>query len=100
MSTLQSTYQQSAIRTRIALVVVIAGAVTALAIALILSNSGSSPSASSAYPSQTNLQRQLESVNGARYGVESQQPSSTDALTPQQQLEAVAGARSGLAPRR
>jgi hypothetical protein len=66
MSTLSHTYQHTAIRTRLALVVVIAGAFAVLAIALISSNAGNSGSISSA-PAQGTPQEQLQAVAGARY---------------------------------
>jgi hypothetical protein len=84
MSTLSHTYQHTAIRTRLALVVTIAGAFAVLAIALISSNAGNSAS--------------IQSVAGPRYRVENTQPSATDSQTPQQQLESVAGPRYGLTP--
>jgi hypothetical protein len=96
MSTIQSTYQHTAIRTRVALLIVIAGAVAALAVALIPSNSANTSSASSPSLSRTQAQQQLDAVNGARFRVENQRPSALDHQTPQQQLQSVAGARFGL----
>jgi hypothetical protein len=99
MSTLSHTYQHTAIRTRLALVVMIAGAFAVLAIALISSSAGNPGSISSA-ASRGTPQEQLQSVAGPRYRVESTQPSATHSRTPQQQLESVAGPRYGLTPQR
>jgi hypothetical protein len=90
MSTLQHTLQP-AFRNRLALMVVLAGAIAALTVALIISNGGSNSVGASAHPSQATIQRQLESVAGARYGVV--RPTATQHVTPQQQLQAVAAAR-------
>jgi hypothetical protein len=93
MSTLQHTLQP-AFRSRLALMIVLAGTLAALTVALIVATSGSSSPAPAAHASQSTLHRQLESVNGARYGA---QPGSVaQRLTPQQQLEGVAGARYGI----
>jgi hypothetical protein len=104
MSTLQHT-SQPAIRTRLALVVVIAGAVAVLVIALLVANSGgleslSAPSGAPPHLSQAQIERQLEAVSGPRYGVvrpatssPSPAPAQAQASNPQEQLQAVAGAR-------
>jgi hypothetical protein len=102
MSTLQHTYNNSNLRTRMALAVVLAGAIAALTVALISSNRGSAdslslPSGSSGQPSQAQAERQLEAVAGPRYGVVRAQPAApavrTPKESPQRQLEAVAGPR-------
>jgi hypothetical protein len=103
MSTLQHTYNNSNLRTRMVLAVVLAGAIAALMVALISSNGGSAdslslPSGSSGQPSQAQAERQLEAVAGPRYGVvraQSAAPAvrSTPKESPQRQLEAVAGPR-------
>ena len=91
MSTLQHTLQP-AFRSRVALVVIAAAALAALTVTLIIAASNSTSSAPAAHPSQATLQRQLESVSGARYGI--QRPGTVvHRLTPQQQLQAVANAR-------
>jgi hypothetical protein len=107
MSTLQHTYTNSSLRTRtrMALAVVVAGAIAAaLMVALISSNRGSAdplsvPSASSGQPGQAQVERQLEAVAGPRYGVVRAQPAApavrTPKESPQRQLEAVAGPRYG-----
>jgi hypothetical protein len=91
MSTLQHTLQP-ALRNRVTLMVLFAGALAALTIALIVS-SGSSitgHAASDPAPSQAQIERQLESVAGARYGLA--RPAES-AVKPERQLQAVAGAR-------
>jgi hypothetical protein len=97
MSTLQHTLQP-ALRNRLTLIVLLAGAAAALTIALIVS-SGSSVSSSipsGAHTSQAQIQRQLESVAGARYGTQRPGvPAASTTATPQSQLQAVAGARFG-----
>jgi hypothetical protein len=90
MSTLQHTPHHFEVRTRIALIALLAGAAAAVLIAMVISNSGST-SVSVPQPTKAQLQRQLESVNGARFGLN--RPSSIPKLTPQEQLQAVAGAR-------
>jgi hypothetical protein len=89
MSTLQHTLQP-AFRNRLALLVVLAGALAALTVALIVANNSGSVGVQ-AQPSQATIQHQLESVAGARYGV--QRPAVTPQASPQTQLQAVAGAR-------
>jgi hypothetical protein len=101
MSTLQHTYNNSNLRTRMALAVVLAGAMAALMVALISSNRGSAdslslPSRSSGQPSQAQVERQLEAVAGPRYGVRAQPAAPAVGMpkeSPQRQLEAVAGPR-------
>src|SRR3954454_16649803 len=90
MSTLQHTLQP-AFRNRIALLVVIAGTLAALTVALIVAGGNSGSAGVQAQPSQATVQRQLQSVAGARYGV--QRPAVTPQVSPQTQLQAVAGAR-------
>jgi hypothetical protein len=93
MSTLQHT-QQHPVRTRLALVVVLTGAVAALIVALVIASAGGSTSApSQPHPSQATIDRQLEAVSGARYGITRPGAAPTQSATPQRQLEAVAGAR-------
>jgi hypothetical protein len=91
MSTLQHTLQP-AFRNRLALMIVLAGALAALTVALIVSSSSSSSPAAQAQPSKASIQRQLESVSGARYGI-SRPGAVVRHMSPQQQLQAVAGAR-------
>jgi hypothetical protein len=97
MSTLQHTLQP-ALRNRLTLIVLLAGAAAALTIALIVS-SGSSVSSSvpsGAHTSQAQIQRQLESVAGPRYGVQRPgSPVSGATASPERQLQAAAGARYG-----
>lgn len=104
MSTLQHTFNNSNLRTRMVLAVVLAGAIAALMVALFSSNRGSAdplslPSGSSGQPSQAEIERQLEAVAGPRYGygVVRAQPAApavrTPKESPQRQLEAVAGPR-------
>jgi hypothetical protein len=92
MSTLQHTLQP-AFRNRLALMVVLAGALAALTVALIISSGSSSSTAAQAAPSHATIQRELESVSGARYGITRPGTPVAPRLTPQQQLQAVAGAR-------
>jgi hypothetical protein len=89
------THQHSPIRVRVALIVAIAAAVAVLAIVLIGAG-GKSSTASSAAPSQAQLDRQLQSVQSARYKLELPQRDDTTGLTPKQQLQAVAGPRAGV----
>ena len=97
MSTLQHTIQP-AFRNRLALLVIAAAALAALTVTLIIATSGSSRIGSQASP-QANAesqraQRQLESVNGARYGLKA--PVATSGISrvgPDDQLQAVSGAR-------
>jgi hypothetical protein len=102
MSTLQHTYSNSNLRTRMALAVVLAGTITALMVVLISSGGGranplSFPSGSQSAPSQAQIQRQLEAVAGPRYGVVRATPAvpaaNVPSGSPRRQLEAVAGAR-------
>jgi hypothetical protein len=91
MSALQHTLQP-AFRSRVALLVIAAAALAALTVTLIIATNSSAPSAAPAHPSQAAIERQLESVAGARYGI--QRPGAVARhLTPQQQLQAVASAR-------
>jgi hypothetical protein len=91
MSTLQHTLQP-AFRNRLALLVVLAGALAALTVALIVAGSGSSSVSGPAHASQATIERQLQAVSGARYGI--QRPAvATQRVNPQQQLQAAAGAR-------
>ena len=93
MSTLQHTLQP-AFRNRLALVIVLAGAFAALTVALIVSSSNSASIGSPAQLSPAALERQLESVSGARFGVPRPTPSPAAAqASPERQLQAVAGAR-------
>src|SRR3954452_8351048 len=55
-------------RTRLMLAVLFAGAACVLTIALIGASGSSTPSLSTAHPSKAELTRQLDSVNGARFG--------------------------------
>lgn len=92
MSTLSHTSNHHfEVRTRIALIAVVSAAAVALILALVLANSSSSsvPSVTPIKPAQTELQQQLDSVNGARYGLSH----SAASVTPKQQLQAVAGPR-------
>ena len=91
MSTLSHTSNHHfVIRTRIALIAIVSAAAVALIVALVLANSSSSSvPAATPQPTQTELQQQLDSVNGARYGL----THSAASRTPEQQLQAVAGAR-------
>jgi hypothetical protein len=93
MSTLSHTSTHHfEVRTRIALIAVTTAAAVALIVALVLANSSSSaPTVSGPQPTATELQQQLESVNGARYGLTHRATSQS----PRQQLQAVAGARYG-----
>lgn len=103
MSTLQHTPQQAAFRNRLALVVIVAGAIAALTVALIASSNGPSSwlgisRAAQVHPSQAQIQRELAAVSGPRYGLV--RPASgaparteTDSQRSQRQLQAVAGAR-------
>lgn len=90
MTTLQHTSHRPVLHNRIALVALLTGAVAALLVALAIANSGGTGSVSDPHPSQTQLQQQLQSVNGARFGLN--RPSA-QAQTPNQQLQSVAGAR-------
>lgn len=93
MSTLQHTLQP-AFRNRLALVIVLAGALAAVTVALIVSSSNSASIGAPAQPSQVALERQLESVSGARFGVRRPTPSPAAAqASPERQLQAVASAR-------
>lgn len=93
MTTLQHTStHRPVLHNRIALVALLTGAVAALLVALAIANSGGTSSVSDTHPSQTQLQEQLQSVNGARFGLN--RPSA-QAQSPTQQLQAVAGARYG-----
>jgi hypothetical protein len=92
MSTLQHTLQP-AFRSRVALLVIAAAALAALTVTLIIATSSSTPSAPAAHPSQAAIQRQLESVSGARYGIQRPGTVAQPRLTPQQQLQAVASER-------
>jgi hypothetical protein len=97
MSTLQHTLQP-ALRNRLTLIVLLAGAAAALTIALIVSSGSSASSSAPAavHPSQAQIERQLESVAGPRYGVQRPgSPAASTTATPQSQLQAVAGARYG-----
>jgi hypothetical protein len=91
MTTLQHTPHHPVIRNRIALVALLTGAVAALIVALAIANSNGTSSVSNPQPSPAQLHQQLESVNGARYGLA--RPSASPKETPAQQLQAVAGAR-------
>jgi hypothetical protein len=95
MSTLQHVAQPIH-RTRLVLAVLIAGVAAALTIALIASSGSSAPTVSSVPPGKAQLTRQLESVNGARYGTARPTTSVTTTQTPQQQLDALAGERNRL----
>jgi hypothetical protein len=93
MSTLQH-IQQHPVRTRLALVVVVTGAVAALIVALVIARGAGSISApSQPHPSQATIERQLEAVSGARYGITRADAPPAQTATPQQQLARVAGAR-------
>jgi len=92
MSTLQHTLQP-AVRNRVALLVVLAGALAALTVALIVSSGGSDAVVSAPQPSHAAIQRQLESVSGARYGTVRPAAAASQGVSPQGQLEALAGAR-------
>jgi hypothetical protein len=74
MSTLQHTLQP-AFRSRLALFVIAAAALAALTVTLIIATSSSSTGAPAAQPSRAELQRQLEAVSSARYGIQPPQPS-------------------------
>jgi hypothetical protein len=90
MSTLShTTNHHFEIRTRIALIAVVSAAALALVIALVLANGSSSAPVAAPQPSAIELQQQLDSVNGARYGL----THSAATTSPKQQLQAVAGAR-------
>lgn len=91
MSTLQHTLQP-AVRNRVALLVVLAGALAALTVALIVSSGGSDAVVSAPQPTHAAIQRQLESVSGARYGTV-RPATASRGVSPQRQLEALAGAR-------
>jgi hypothetical protein len=95
MSTLQHTLQP-AFRNRLALVIVLAGAIAALTLALIISANGSSSAGLPAISGHGTPAQQLQAVSGPRYGV--QRPtapasSATKSISPQRQLQAVAGPR-------
>jgi hypothetical protein len=63
-------------------------------VALIVSSSNPASIGARAQPSQAALERQLESVSGARLGVQRPTPSPAAAqASPERQLQAVAGAR-------
>lgn len=99
MSTLQHTLQP-ALRNRLALMVLAAAALAAVTVILIVSAGGASSIGSRLTPQPSaesqRAQRQLEQVNGARYG---QQPpaatSGASRVSPEDQLQAVNGARYG-----
>jgi hypothetical protein len=93
MSTLSHTSNHHfEVRTRIALIAVVASAAVALIVALVLATGSTSSSPVAApQPTTPELQQQLESVNGARYGL----THSAASTSPKQQLQAVAGARYG-----
>jgi hypothetical protein len=92
MSTLSHTSNHHfEVRTRIALIAVTTAAAVALIVALVLANNSSSSPAAVPQPAPSELQQQLESVNGARYGLTHHAAT----VSPQQQLQAVAGARYG-----
>src|SRR3954453_5884744 len=91
MSTLQHTLQP-AVRHRLALLVVLAGALAALTVALIVSSGGSDAVVSAPQPTPAAIQRQLEFVSAARYGTV-RPPTASQGVSPQRQLEALAGAR-------
>lgn len=92
MTTLQHTSHRPVLHNRIALVALLTGAVAALLVALAIANSSGTSSVAAPHPSQAQLQQQLQSVNGARFGLN--RPS-TPAQSPKQQLQSVAGARYG-----
>jgi hypothetical protein len=96
MSTLQHTHHRP-VSTRLVLIVVMAAAIAALAVVLIASSGGgSSIAAPDPHPSQATIERQLEAVNGGKYGIPPRgqfAPGHTQRATPHQQLQAVAGAR-------
>src|SRR4051812_2261410 len=90
MSTLShTTNNHFEVRTRIALIAVVSAAALALVIALVLATGSSSSPVASPQPTSSELQQQLESVNGARYGLTHR----AAVTSPKQQLKAVAGAR-------
>ena len=90
MSTLQHTLQP-AFRNRMALLVVLAGTLAALTVALIVAGGNSGSAGVQAQPSQATIQRQLQSVASARFGVNP--PAVTPQVSPRTQLQAAAGAR-------
>ena len=92
MSTLQHTAQPIH-KTRTMLAVLIAGAAAALTIALIALSGSSASSTPAAHPSKAELTRQLDSLNGPRYGMSRPATSAQVQQTPQQQLDAVASER-------
>ena len=98
MSTLQHTLQP-AFRNRLALMVVLAAALAAVTVTLIITAGGSSSivqRTSPSGPESQRAQRQLDSVNGARYGLKP--PAATSGsgrVKPADQLQAVNGARYG-----
>jgi hypothetical protein len=98
MSTLQHTLQP-AFRNRLALMVVLAGAIAALTVTLIVATGSSSSLGSRSAPSfaeSQRAQRQLQAVSGARFGIRPPVAPATAAkvrISPQHQLQAVAGAR-------
>jgi hypothetical protein len=94
MSTLQHTIQP-VLRTRIAFVVLAVAAVAALTVVLIVSAGSSNSVGSQPQPTKAELQRQLQSVSGARYELKppTPTPAAGTRISPQRQLEAVAGAR-------
>jgi hypothetical protein len=101
MSTIQHT-SQPAIRTRLALVVVFAAAVAAVTVALIVSGNSSSTSVRLGAPGQpqpalspSEIDQQLESVAGPRYGLARPAPGAPTKAQLDRQLQAVAGARFG-----
>jgi hypothetical protein len=94
MSTLQHTLQP-AFRNRVALMIVLAGTLAALTVALIVAGGGSSTPAPAAHPSQATIERQLEAVSSARYGIQRSQPAAPR-VSAEDQLQAVNSARNGV----
>jgi|GraSoiStandDraft_10_1057309.scaffolds.fasta_scaffold1412498_1 hypothetical protein len=101
MSTLQH-IAQPALRTRVVLAVVLAGAIAAVMVVLIASSGGTSdsltaPSGALPHPGKAQIERQLESVAGPRYQApfptNRPAPRTQPAQSPQRQLEAVSPER-------
>jgi hypothetical protein len=90
MTTLQHTSHRPVLHNRIALIALLTGAVAALLVALAIAGSSGTSAVSEPHPSQAQLQQQLQSVNGPRFGLNKPRVATQ---TPQQQLQAVAGPR-------
>lgn len=94
MSTLQHT-ARPAIKTRLAFIVLAFATIAAVTAVLIATRAGDVTRAA-VPPTQSQLQQQLESVSGARFGLQRPAAPATAAASPQQQLQRVAGPRYDL----